>query len=142
LYERHPELSEGRLTEARKAVVSSAGLAPVARALGLGDELELGRGEEQSGGREKPSLLENAFEAVVGAVYLDGGFEAAHQLVLRHLVDAIERSAHGPGHDHKSRLQEAVARQGLLPPDYDVRSEGPDHAKVFFARVAVGGSFV
>lgn len=137
LYLRHPELPEGRLTDARKAVVSSVALAPVAEALGLGDELALGRGEEQTGGRHKPSLLENAFEAIVGAVYLDGGLPAAQAFVLRHLSDAIEGSAHHPGVDHKSRLQELVARLGGTPPRYEVRAEGPDHAKKFFATVVV-----
>jgi ribonuclease-3 len=140
LFLRHPELPEGRLTEARKSVVSSSALAPVARDLGLGDELELGPGEEQTGGRHKPSLLENAFEAVVGAVYLDGGLPAAQAFVLRHLSDAIERSADSPGDDHKSRLQELAARRSLDPPRYEVRAEGPDHAKVFFATVSIHGS--
>lgn len=140
LYLRHPDLPEGRLTEARKSVVSSSALAPVARDLGLGDELELGRGEDQTGGRQKPSLLENALEAVVGAVYLDGGLAAAHAFVLRHLVDAIERSADNPGDDHKSRLQELAARRTLPPPRYEVRAEGPDHAKQFFATVSIDGS--
>jgi ribonuclease-3 len=139
LYERHPELAEGRLTEARKAVVSTSGLAPAAVALGLGDQLLLGRGEEQSGGRHKLSLLENAFEAVIGAVFLDGGLDAARTFVLRHLDEVLETAADGVGGDHKSRLQEQLARRSMDPPRYEVRSEGPDHAKVFSAEVWVDG---
>jgi ribonuclease III len=140
LYQRHPELAEGRLTEARKAVVSAAALAPVARELGLGDALELGRGEELTGGRDKASLLENALEAVVGAVYLDDGLDAARAFVLRHLSSTIDQAATQPGVDFKSRLQELVARRTLEPPRYEVRAEGPDHAKAFFAVVWVAGA--
>jgi ribonuclease-3 len=139
LYTRHPELLEGRLTDARKAVVSTSGLAPVALELGLGDQLVLGRGEEQSGGRSKPSLLENAFEAVVGAVFLDGGLDAAHRFVVTHLGAALDRAIDEPGDDYKSRLQEAVARLGHASPRYEVQAEGPDHAKRFHAVVRIDG---
>jgi ribonuclease-3 len=140
LFQRHPELAEGRLTEARKAVVSAAALAPVARDLGLGEALELGRGEEMTGGRQKASLLENALEAVVGAVYLDDGLDAARTFVLRHLSSAIAQAATQPGVDFKSRLQELVARRSLDPPRYEVSAEGPDHAKNFSAVVWVAGA--
>lgn len=139
LYRQHPDLPEGRLTEARKHVVSASGLAPAADALGLGDALLLGRGEAQSGGRHKPSLLENAFEACMGAVFLDGGLEAARQVVLRHLGKALAHAAHHPGFDHKSRLQEWAARHDLEPPTYRVRGEGPEHERRFQARVLVAG---
>jgi ribonuclease III len=138
LFRRHPDLPEGRLTEARKAVVSSAGLAPVAAALGLGAALRLGRGEEQSGGRSKPSLLENAFEALVGAVYLDGGLGAAQDFVTRHLGGTIEGAAHDPGNDFKSRLQELAASRSLSAPRYEIAAAGPDHARQFVALVTVG----
>jgi ribonuclease-3 len=135
LYRRHPELAEGRLTDARKAVVSTAALAPAGASLGLGDELLLGRGEDNTGGRGKPSLLENAFEAVVGAVFLDAGYQAAHEFVVRHLADDIEQAAHTQSSDFKSRLQEHVAQQRRTAPRYEVSSEGPDHARVFHATV-------
>jgi len=139
LYRRHPDLAEGRLTDARKSVVSTAALAPAGEALGLGGELLLGRGEDNTGGREKPSLLENAFEAVVGAVFLDGGYEAAVGVVLDLLGDAISRSAAGRGDDHKSALQELLAREPGTTPRYEVSSEGPDHAREFSATVFVEG---
>jgi ribonuclease-3 len=139
LYQRHPDLLEGRLTDARKAVVSTTGLAPVALELGLGEQLVLGRGEEQSGGRLKASLLENGFEAVVGAVFLDGGLDAAHRFVVAHLGAALERAIDAPGDDFKSRLQEAAARLGHPAPRYEVHAEGPDHAKLFHATVRIDG---
>ena len=136
LYRRHPDLPEGRLAKLRASVVSTRALAEVARAVGLGQWLRLGRGEETTGGRDKSSILADAVEAVLGAVYLDGGLDAARQLVLRLfgplLDDVAER---GAGLDWKTSLQEMTAEQGLGVPVYDVVDEGPDHAKTFSARV-------
>lgn len=116
-------------------------LAEVADELRLGDHLLLGKGEEQSGGREKPSILADALEAVLGAVYVAAGMAEARALVLR-LLEArvVEAHAGGPGgQDYKSRLQELAARQFDDQPRYDTQAEGPDHARRFHVVVAVGG---
>jgi len=115
-------------------------LAEVATEVGLGPALLLGKGEDSSGGREKPSILADAMEAVIGAVYLDGGWDAASSLIMRLLGDRIEEGAAGPGgQDYKTRLQELAARRFDQLPRYDVTDEGPDHAKRFFATVTLGG---
>lgn len=140
LYDRYPDLPEGELAKARAGVVSSIALAEAATELGLGPALRLGRGEHRSGGRAKPSILADALEAVIGAVHLDGGVEASRRLVLGLLAEQTALSAEGPGgHDHKTRLQELAARQWEELPSYDLRDEGPDHAKTFYATVSVGG---
>jgi ribonuclease III len=140
VYRRFPDLDEGRLTDLRKSVVNAAALADVARGLDLGGHLLLGRGEDAAGGRDKASILSDALEAVIGAVYLDGGAAAAHGLVERligpYLVDA---GGSGSRADHKTRLQELTARMFDTAPAYVVRSEGPDHELRFFATVFVGG---
>ncbi|MGH9113123.1 MAG: ribonuclease III [Acidimicrobiales bacterium] len=134
-------LSEGELTDVRKAVVNAVTLAEVADELKLGDHLLLGKGEEQSGGREKPSILADALEAVLGAVYVSAGTEEAHDLVLRLLGGRVaEAHAGGPGgQDYKSRLQELAARQFDEAPRYETLAEGPDHARRFHVTVAVAG---
>ena len=137
----YPTLSEGELTDVRKAVVNAVTLAEVADELSLGDYLLLGKGEEQSGGREKPSILADALEAVLGAVYVSAGMPEAHDLVLRLLGARVaEAHAGGPGgQDYKSRLQELAARHFDEQPRYDTLAEGPDHARRFHVTVAVGG---
>ena len=137
----YPELSEGELTDVRKAVVNAVTLAEVADELGLGDHLLLGKGEEQSGGREKPSILADALEAVIGVVYIAAGMPEAHDLVLRLLGSRVaEAHAGGPGgQDYKSRLQELVARHFDEPPRYHTDAEGPDHARRFHTTVSVVG---
>jgi ribonuclease III len=134
-------LSEGELTDVRKAVVNAVTLAEVADELKLGDHLLLGKGEEQSGGREKPSILADALEAVLGAVYVSAGTEEAHDLVLRLLGARVaEAHAGGPGgQDYKSRLQELAARHFDEAPRYETLAEGPDHARRFHVTVAVAG---
>jgi len=133
-------LPEGELAKVRASVVSSAALADVAADLEMGEALLLGKGEDQSGGREKPSILADAMEAVIGAVYIDAGWNAAAQLVMRLLGEHIGVAAAGPGgHDYKTRLQELAARQFDQLPRYEVLDEGPDHAKRFFASVSVAG---
>jgi ribonuclease III len=135
-----PELTEGQMAKVRATVVSSPTLAEVARGLGLGDCVRLGKGEDASGGRDKPSILADAMEAIIGAVYLDGGWPAAQGLVRRLFGEAIEVASQGPGvDDHKTRLQEYVARRYDEPPTYELREEGPDHDKLFHARVLIGG---
>lgn len=139
IFRAYPDLPEGELAKVRAAVVSAAALAEVALELGLGPELRLGKGEDASGGREKPSILADATEAVIGAVYLDGGWDAASELILGLLGDRIADAAAGPGgQDYKTRLQELAARVYETLPEYDVLDEGPDHAKRFFAAVRVG----
>jgi len=135
-----PELPEGQLAKVRAAVVSSATLAEVAAELDVGCALLLGKGEGTSGGSEKPSILADAMEALIGATYLDGGWLAAQDLVLRLLGDRIIEATAGPGgQDHKTRLQElASSRFGRLP-SYSVVEEGPDHAKRFVASVVLDG---
>jgi ribonuclease III len=134
------ELPEGQLAKVRASVVNSAALAEVAAELGLGEALLLGRGEDASGGREKPSILADAMEAVIGAVYLDGGWPAAAGLVMELLGERVGLAAAGPGgQDYKTRLQELAARTYDQLPRYHVIDEGPDHAKHFFASVSVGG---
>ncbi|MHB8465698.1 MAG: ribonuclease III [Acidimicrobiales bacterium] len=140
LFRTYPDLPEGELAKVRASVVNSEALAEVAAGLALGDALLLGKGEDSSGGREKPSILADAMEAVIGAVYLDAGWQASADLVMGLLGDRIEEAAAGPGgQDHKTRLQELSARQFDQLPRYEVRDEGPDHAKRFYARVLVGG---
>jgi ribonuclease-3 len=135
------DVPEGELAKVRASVVNSAALAEVAEALEIGVALLLGKGEDASGGREKPSILADAMEAVIGAVYLDGGWEAAERLVMGLLGERIKEAAEGPGgQDYKTRLQELAARQYETLPRYEVRDEGPDHAKRFFARVSVAGT--
>ena len=140
-YADFPEMSEGEFSKLRAQVVSSGSLGEVASERGLGEVLRLGKGEAGSGGREKPSILADALEAVIGAVFLDGGWEPALAVVddlVGHRIDAA--AAAGPGgHDHKTRLQEWAAQHFDDPPRYDHREEGPDHEKSFFASVTLGG---
>jgi ribonuclease-3 len=140
VFRSYPDLPEGELAKVRASVVSAAALADVAAELDLGEALLLGKGEDASGGREKPSILADALEAVIGAVYLDRGWDAAAAVVLRLLGDRIAAAAAGPGgQDYKTRLQELSARSFEDVPSYLVVDEGPDHAKRFFATVIVGG---
>jgi ribonuclease-3 len=140
VYGRYADLPEGKLTDLRKSVVNAHALASVARHVELGPCLLLGRGEDAGGGRDKPSILSDALEAVIGAVYLDGGPEAAHALVERLLGGALHRAAASLDHlDHKTRLQELAARLAEAAPVYVVRGEGPDHQKRFFATVYLRG---
>ncbi len=141
LYRTYPDLPEGHLAQVRAAVVNAGVLAEAAAELRLGEAVRLGKGEDSSGGREKPSILSDAMEAVIGAVYLDGGWDDASTLVMDLLGERMTEAAAGPGgHDFKTRLQEMGARRFDELPSYLVSSEGPDHAKRFTARVSVGGS--
>lgn len=140
LYRRHPDLPEGQLAKLRAAVVNSRALAGVARELGVGRYLRLGRGEEASGGRDKSSILADAVEALIGAVYIDCGTEPARTLVLRLFGELLDGSARlGAGLDWKTSLQELAAGQSLGVPEYQVTESGPDHAKTFRATALVGG---
>lgn len=139
LFTTHPELDEGQLAKRRASVVSTVALAEVARGIDLGSHLLLGRGEEQTGGRDKDSILADTMEAVIGATYLSAGPDAATELVLRltrPLLDDPER--YGAAMDPKTSLQELAARIGATPPVYGVVASGPDHDRRFTATVVVG----
>ncbi len=140
-YERYPDFAEGMLAKVRSAVVNARVLAQVAEDLGVGDVLLLGRGEEASGGRAKASILADAFEAILGAVYLDAGWDAAEALIARQLADHIARAGAEPDDfDHKSRLQEMAVRGGEGTPRYVVVGSGPDHDRAYVAEVFVAGT--
>lgn len=140
LFHQHPDLPEGQLAKLRAAVVNMRALADVARGLNVGDYIRLGRGEEGTGGRDKSSILADTLEAIIGAVYLDRGLEAASQLVHRLFDPLIARAAGlGAGLDWKTSLQELTASEGLGVPEYQVTESGPDHQKTFQAAVRVAG---
>jgi ribonuclease-3 len=143
LYRDHPDLPEGQLAKLRASVVNMHALAGVAAALGedgLGAYLYLGRGEELTGGRGKSSILADATEALIGAVYLQDGLEASRGLVHR-LFGSLLRSAPllGAGLDWKTSLQELAAAADLGVPEYRISENGPDHLKIFTAKAVVAG---
>ncbi|MGO2096232.1 MAG: ribonuclease III [Candidatus Microbacterium stercoravium] len=139
LYERFPDVPEGDLAKRRSAVVSTLALADVARGIGLGEHLLLGRGEEQTGGRDKDSILADATEAVFGAAFLSAGRAAADALVLRLITPLIEDPArYGAAVDPKTSVQELAARLGVEAPSYVVTSTGPDHDRRLRAVLTVG----
>jgi len=140
IFELYPTLPEGQLAKVRAAVVNAQALAEVATDLEVGDALYLGKGEAASGGHEKPSILADAMEALLGAIYLDGGWKPVTALVLGLLRDRIAEAAQGPGgQDYKTRLQELTAQLYDCAPRYAVEAWGPDHAKQFSAVVIVNG---
>jgi ribonuclease-3 len=137
LVARYSAWSEGNLSKARARLVSEGSLSKLARKLELGNELLLGAGERVAG-RSKDRLLADSFEAVFGAIYLDGGLEAARRVLLRILEEELEQVGSGPLLDVRSALQELAQRQGWGVPDYRiVHMEGPDHARQFHAEVVV-----
>ena len=139
LYRTHPDLPEGELSRLKSALVSAGALAHYARELGLGAHLVLGQGEEKSGGRDKPSLLADSLEAVIAAVYLDGGLRAARKVVERFLRSST-RQLDLTASDAKSALQERTQAGGRETPIYRVAEEtGPDHDKRFTVEVVIGG---
>ncbi len=134
--------NEGVLTRRKQSVVREEALAEAARRIGLGEALRLGRGEESSGGRDKPSLLADAFEGVLGAVYMDGGVRAARSFVKRHLGAALKAACERDlaAEDHKTRLQETVQGKLRETPRYRVvGTQGPAHAREFEAEALVRG---
>lgn len=140
LYRNYPDLAEGQLAKARAGVVSASALAEVAAELGLGAVLRLGRGEQNSGGRSKGSILADALEAVLGAVWLDAGHDVAADLIIGLLARRIGNEAAEPGdQDYKTRLQEHAARISDVLPTYELAEAGPDHAKEFTATVRIAG---
>jgi len=140
LFTNHPDLAEGSLAKLRAGVVSTRALAGVARSLGLGEWMRLGKGEDVTGGRDKPSILADTMEALIGAVYLERGLEGA-TLLVRRLFDPLMEAAatDGAALDWKTALQELTAARGLGVPDYAIAESGPDHAKSFVATAVVAG---
>jgi ribonuclease-3 len=138
IFHAHPDEQEGRLAKVRAAAVKAASLADVARGIGLGAYVKLGRGEQDSGGRDKDSILADTLEAVIGAVYLDQGFASAYDLVQRLFGDVLaELAERGAALDYKTSLQELAAAEFGGVPRYEVEARGPDHLKTFTARVLV-----
>lgn len=138
IYRSYPHLAEGEMARLRASVVNTHALADIARDLGLGDDIRLGKGEESSGGRDKSSLLANTFEAVVGAVYLDRGIDVVHEALQPIFSARLQMSLEtGDRYDAKTALQEVVVRETGGSPSYRVASSGPDHDKRFSASVYV-----
>jgi ribonuclease III len=139
LYRSHPDLPEGQLAKLRAAVVNMRALADVARTIGLGDYIFLGRGEEATGGRDKASILADTMEAIIGTIHLSCGMPPAGRFV-HHLFDPLmtESATLGAGLDWKTSLQELAAQEALGTPEYRVEESGPDHEKEFVARAVVG----
>lgn len=139
LFTGHPDLDEGSLAKRRASVVSTVALAEVARTIGLGEYVRLGRGEILTGGRDKDSILADTMEALIGATFLSAGPDEATRMVLR-LVEPLlaDPERYGAAMDPKTSLQEIAARQGLSAPVYRVEATGPDHDRRFIATVTVG----
>jgi ribonuclease-3 len=138
LYARYPDDDEGALAKRRAGLVSTVALASIARTHALGAHLRLGRGEVRTRGAEKPSILADAVEALIGATFLSAGSEAAEALVLRLVQPLVDDPAStGAITDPKTALQEAAARRNAAPPAYEVTGEGPEHARLFTATVTV-----
>lgn len=143
IYRSYPELSEGEMTVLRASVVNEVPLARLARQIGLGDYILLGKGEETSGGRSKSSLLSDAFEALIGAVYVEQGLDAVARAIeplFKPLVEAAAGS--GVRFDSKTALQEIAVRDTGELPAYRVASSGPDHDRRFTAHVYVGSELL
>ncbi len=140
LMNRNPDLDEGDLSRMRANLVNEARLAEIAKSLNLGSHIRLGKGELQTNGRKKKSILADALEAIIAAVYLDGGFDAAFQFIEQHFdaeIGAVETPS--ANFDYKSRLQEVVQVSMKMSPDYSILDEtGPDHDKTFYVRMRVG----
>ena len=141
LYRAHPDLPEGDLTRTRAALVCEGSLAEVAQQLDLGSYLKLGRGEDAGGGRARPSIVADAVEAVLAAVYLDGGIGSARKIIRRFILD--REAEKGANRDFKTALQELVQRESGQVLGYRMTgSEGPDHAKVFSVEVDLNGATI
>jgi ribonuclease III len=143
LLKKYPDLPEGMLSKIRAGQVNEKKLAVLSLQLGLGSLLLIGKGEEQTGGREKTSILANAFEAVLGALYLEGGFQAAMTFVDRLFQSHIDGEQYRSTRDHKTFLQEHCQGKMKTMPAYTVyREEGPDHQKIFYVEVKIQGQVV
>jgi len=144
LYGAYPEFPEGTLTNIRSSLVKTKSLADVSKSLGLGDLLRLSRGEEDSGGRQNPSLLADCFEALLGAIYLDKGTDVARKFLATYLFPLTKDIVANKSYlDYKSLLQELIQEQSKVSPTYRViKSEGPDHAKTFWMEVVVDNAIL
>jgi len=144
LFKALPVMAEGEMTRVRSEVVSERSLAQVARRIGLGEHLKVGRGEDRTGGREKDSLLADTLEGVLGAVYVDSDFTAAERVISQLLHDEIAQSAEGKrGLDSKTSLQEFLQSQyGQLPSYELVRAEGPDHDRCYHVAVCLAEQMI
>jgi ribonuclease-3 len=137
-----PDWNEGQLSKSRARLVNATALSTAAQRLRLGHYLRLGRGEEKTGGRSKPALLADAYEAVIAAIYLDAGLEAAREFVRRSLIEGVMvgEAEHLGRPDHKSALQELLQARGVAPASYHIVEEtGPDHEKTFRVEVRIAG---
>lgn len=140
VYRGHSDLAEGKLTDLRKSVVNATSLAEVASNIGIGECLRLGRGEDLAGGREKTSILSDALESLIGAVYLDAGAVVAYDVVGALMRESINNAIENLDRiDAKTRLQEMTARLFDVAPHYRLTENGPDHEKTFYATVVVNG---
>ncbi|HJE51642.1 MAG TPA: ribonuclease III [Tessaracoccus flavescens] len=138
IYRSYPDLAEGQLAKLRAHIVSAVALAKVARSLDVGDHILLGKGELATKGRDKTSILADTFEAIIGAIYLSAGRDAAERF-LHHNFDPriAEAEQRGDYTDHKTALQEICAQRGWAPPRYEITGSGPDHLREFTAIVYV-----
>jgi ribonuclease III len=143
LLNHYPDLPEGHLSKIRAGQVNEKSLAVLSSHLGLGGYLLMGKGEERTGGREKPSILADTLEAVLGAIYLDGGFDAALSFVQRLFQSRFENASTFSTQDYKTLLQEYCQGELKTVPEYKVfREEGPDHKKIFFVEVIIQGQVI
>lgn len=143
LYRRFPELPEGKMTRLRAELVCEQSLWNVADQMGFGENLRLGRGEALSGGRERHSILADCVEAVIAAMYLDGGFAVAEQFILEHILCSLEETEFSYGSDFKTELQEWIQQTPGQSLSYAMVGEsGPDHKKIFFTEVQLNGQCV
>ena len=142
LFVNNPNLPEGKLTKTRARIVCETSLDKTSRSIGLGDYLFLGKGEELTGGRSRTSILADAFEALIAAIYLDSGFEQAKYFILCRMKSIIDEAVNDKLFiDYKTHLQELIQKRSLGRLNYQIyKEEGPDHAKIFFSRVTVNGS--
>lgn len=140
LYKKFPEKEEGYLTALRANLVNTTNLSEIAKSLKVSDGLRLSKGEEEGGGRDNPSILANTFEAIIGALFLDGGITAAEDFIQTNILTSVAEKVSKPLKDAKSRLQELVQAKGFPSPRYMVVEEtGPDHAKSFTIEVLING---
>ncbi len=143
LYERYTAMSEGKMTRLRASLVCEPALYQAANTLGVAEYLRLGRGEESTGGREKPSIVSDALEALIGAIYLDGGLEPAKLFIGKYVISALEGSEETDIKDYKTMLQEYAQKKRLGNVQYQLVSEtGPDHRKVFVMQVLLNASVI
>ncbi len=144
IYKSYENLAEGEMTRIRASVVCEQSLVKCSRNIGLGEYLMLGRGEEQTGGRMRTSILSDAFEALIGAIYIDGGMEPAKRFILSQITSLIEDSLTGIAfNDYKTRLQEIVQRSGDKKIVYEILEErGPDHSKTFVSCVKISEDMI